>query len=194
MNHYERLGVSPTADPAVIKAAYRARVAAAHPDRADGARDERLRTAETAALNAAYAVLTDPVRRADYDRELTAESQHADPVQRSTRRTASPSPRSETRTAGQDRPRRPDPGGLGRWFLTDPGGQWAAVALLGALSLLPIPFGGGLFTSLNFFCSSALPLIVAQWAVSRRVSGSPAGLLAFGLFGLLRALSPIKLR
>ena len=194
MNHYECLGVSPTADPAVIKAAYRARVTAAHPDRAAGARDERLRTAETAALNAAYAVLSDQLRRADYDRELGTQSGPKQQARPSTQRTASPSPRSEPETPAPKRWRRPDPASLGRWFLADPGGQWAAIALLGCLSLLPIPFGGGLFTSLNFFCSSALPLIVAQWAVSRRVSGSPAGMLAFGLFGLLRALSPIKLR
>ncbi len=64
--HYRTLQVDPAADPEVIQAAFRRLAARYHPDAAHasgGAPDG----ARMAALNAAYAVLSDPVARARYD-------------------------------------------------------------------------------------------------------------------------------
>lgn len=60
---YEILGVAATADPDVIRAAYRALSKAHHPDRGGDADTY-------AQINAAYETLSDPGRRAAYDQEL----------------------------------------------------------------------------------------------------------------------------
>ncbi|MCA9729970.1 MAG: DnaJ domain-containing protein [Candidatus Eisenbacteria bacterium] len=62
-DHYATLAVDPAASPAEIKAAYRRRSRELHPDynRRPGA------TREMAALNAAYAVLSEPAARERYD-------------------------------------------------------------------------------------------------------------------------------
>jgi curved DNA-binding protein CbpA len=57
---YETLQVQPCAEPEVIRAAHRALAAKWHPDR--GATPERM-----IAINAAWRVLGDPGRRADFD-------------------------------------------------------------------------------------------------------------------------------
>ncbi len=62
MNHYEALGVSNDATPEEIKAAYRKLAQDSHPDREKGS-EEKFQ-----AVNAAYQVLSDPQKRADYDR------------------------------------------------------------------------------------------------------------------------------
>lgn len=61
MNHYEILGVRRDATEADVKRAYRRASKHAHPDR-EGGSHERMQ-----AVNAAYAVLGDARRRADYD-------------------------------------------------------------------------------------------------------------------------------
>lgn len=61
-DHYAVLGVAPTADPEVIRAAYRVLAQRHHPDRnasTDGSAMVR--------LNQAYAVLSCPKRRAEFD-------------------------------------------------------------------------------------------------------------------------------
>ncbi len=63
---YGELGVEPDADRATIERAWRAAVAAAHPDRA-GPDDGRAATDQTARLNIARDWLVDPVRRQRYD-------------------------------------------------------------------------------------------------------------------------------
>jgi curved DNA-binding protein CbpA len=60
-NHYETLDVSPDATQEDIRAAYRKKARDNHPDREWG--DE----AQMALVNQAYAVLSDPERRARYD-------------------------------------------------------------------------------------------------------------------------------
>lgn len=69
---YRTLQVDPAAEDCVIRAAYRALMKQYHPDRGgDAAYAQR--------LNAAYAVLADPVARAAYDRQLRqrrADSEH----------------------------------------------------------------------------------------------------------------------
>ncbi len=61
---YAMLGVAPTATPAEIRQAYRRLVRQYHPDRHPGDPAAHARMVE---INAAYAVLSDPDRRAAYD-------------------------------------------------------------------------------------------------------------------------------
>lgn len=61
MNPYETLGVEKDASPEDIKAAYRREVSKAHPDREGGSAEAAQK------VNDAYAVLSDPERRARYD-------------------------------------------------------------------------------------------------------------------------------
>jgi preprotein translocase subunit Sec63 len=65
---YAVLGVARTATPDEIKAAYRELVAKYHPDRHQGNPLEELAAAKLAELNRAYEILSDPERRAAYDR------------------------------------------------------------------------------------------------------------------------------
>ncbi len=65
--HYERLGVSPTASAAEIRAAYRRLARQHHPDARGGQH-----STEMAAINEAWRVLSDPVRRVRYDAGLRA--------------------------------------------------------------------------------------------------------------------------
>jgi formylglycine-generating enzyme required for sulfatase activity len=69
VNHYELLDVSPGATQDDIKAAYRILVQLYHPDRLQHANEKVRQYAEERLkkINAAYTVLSDPVRRADYD-------------------------------------------------------------------------------------------------------------------------------
>jgi curved DNA-binding protein CbpA len=62
-DHYATLQVAPSAEPAVIAAAYRALARRYHPDVAGGEGEAMMRR-----LNAAWEVLGDPERRAAYDR------------------------------------------------------------------------------------------------------------------------------
>jgi hypothetical protein len=66
---YDTLGVPPDATAEEIKAAYRRHLKYWHPDH--NTRPDALARAK--AINEAYEVLADPVRRADYDRTLAAE-------------------------------------------------------------------------------------------------------------------------
>lgn len=75
---YSVLGVLPTADPVVIKAAYRALAQIYHPDKWSGNSSEA--HARMATLNAAFKILGDASLRADYDarqvRQKTASYRH----------------------------------------------------------------------------------------------------------------------
>lgn len=67
---YDVLEVSPHASPEVIKAAYRQLALKYHPDRQPTAQarihaEERMKQ-----INAAYAILSDPARRREYDRQI----------------------------------------------------------------------------------------------------------------------------
>lgn len=68
MNYYDVLGVSPTADDFVIKAAYKALAQRYHPDKFHGnAKDAADAEVKMRQLNEAYQVLSDPAKRRDYD-------------------------------------------------------------------------------------------------------------------------------
>ena len=66
MDYYAILGVDPTAEDIVIRAAYKALAQRYHPDRFVGSKDEAHRRMSD--LTKAYDVLADPVRRQKYDR------------------------------------------------------------------------------------------------------------------------------
>jgi curved DNA-binding protein CbpA len=65
VDYYAVLGVLPSAEDAVIKAAYRALAQRYHPDRNPSNQAEA--TAKLAQINSAYAVLSDPATRDKYD-------------------------------------------------------------------------------------------------------------------------------
>jgi molecular chaperone DnaJ len=67
---YDLLEVSPNASPEVVKAAYRQLALKYHPDKQPDARARQQAEERMKAINAAYDVLSDPVRRAEYDRRL----------------------------------------------------------------------------------------------------------------------------
>lgn len=68
-DHYATLGLDRKCTLAQVRTAYRLLAKRHHPDLNGGAAEA---LAQTQALNAAYEVLSDPARRAAYDRELTA--------------------------------------------------------------------------------------------------------------------------
>ena len=64
-DYYANLGVVPTAEDVVIRAAYKALVQRYHPDRYSG--DQAEANAKMAEINEAYGVLSDPIMRKQYD-------------------------------------------------------------------------------------------------------------------------------
>jgi curved DNA-binding protein CbpA len=65
IDYYSVLGVSPSADDVVIRAAYRALAQRYHPDKWGG--DLKVANERMAELNAAFAVLSDAEKRKEYD-------------------------------------------------------------------------------------------------------------------------------
>src|SRR6476660_10300558 len=102
-NPYLVLGVSPTATPAEITHAYRDRLRAHHPATrhtpSSQIADEHLRQ-----VLAAYALLRDPARRADFDRATT---RAAMPPAHRRQRPTPPPPPPTSRVAARSRHRDP---------------------------------------------------------------------------------------
>jgi hypothetical protein len=73
LDYYAILGVHPTAEDVVIRAAYKALAQRYHPDRFAGSKDEAHRRMSD--LTKAYEVLADPVRRPKYDRRRVTYTQ-----------------------------------------------------------------------------------------------------------------------
>lgn len=78
-DYYAILGLSPTSEDVVIRAAYRALIRRYHPD----GNDSTAATDRTREINAAYAVLIDPEKRAEYDELRAAEARPNARLQRS---------------------------------------------------------------------------------------------------------------
>lgn len=95
MDPYEALGIVPTATAAEIRRAYRRKALQCHPDRG-GTHGQMER------LNRAYALLSDPVARRDYDLQRRPPRPPSPPASRRTGETPSPKP---------PRRGRSDPGG-----------------------------------------------------------------------------------
>lgn len=75
-DYYATLGVLPTAEDVVLRAAYRALAQRYHPDRFNGPKDDANR--RMAEINDAYAVLSDTTRRREYDRLRGSRAQAGD--------------------------------------------------------------------------------------------------------------------
>lgn len=76
MDYYAILGVLPSAEDVVIRAAYKALAQRYHPDRFTGAKEESHR--RMAEINEAYATLSDPEKRKEYDKSRGAGTQSSD--------------------------------------------------------------------------------------------------------------------
>lgn len=81
MNHYDTLGVPSTAGAGQIAAAYKRKARLVHPDRHQGADARVIAEAERAmrAINEAWEVLGDPVRRRVYDESMRPATRPAPP-------------------------------------------------------------------------------------------------------------------
>jgi curved DNA-binding protein CbpA len=76
-NYYAILGVTSSASTAEIKRAYRRLARQHHPDLNAQAKDEQIKR-----LNEAYAVLSDPQKRAAYDERIRQARQRAEAARR----------------------------------------------------------------------------------------------------------------
>ena len=101
VDHYERLGVDRDFTPADLRRAYRELARLHHPDRNQG--DAQSATQTMAAINEAFEVLSDPVKRFDYNRSLRRGTSQA----KSTTHTSPAA--GQTKRAAPGRPARPTP-------------------------------------------------------------------------------------
>lgn len=69
MNYYELLEIAENASREVIKAAYKAQVAKYHPDNVKSGNLEKMQE-----LNVAFEILSDPVRRKEYDKKIKSQN------------------------------------------------------------------------------------------------------------------------
>ena len=93
--YYELLQVSPTADLEIITGAYRSLIRRHHPDR----NPSPIAEATTKRLNEAWEVLSDPAKRAEYDRTFAGGSSSR----------PAPPPRPPNRPTQETPPPRPKP-------------------------------------------------------------------------------------
>lgn len=101
--HYDNLKISRDAPPEVIRAAYKALSQKHHPDRNSGSSESHR---VMAIINAAYDVLTDPVKRAEHDAWIQEQEASERAAARRAQGGARPGPESSTAsTASAGRPR-----------------------------------------------------------------------------------------
>ena len=117
-SYYELLQVTPTADLKIITTAYRALIRRHHPDRNPSPSAD----ATTKLLDEAWEILSDPARRAEYDRTFAADSPSRPappprPPNRPTQETPPPRPKpSPPPRASQPEPNGDDSGEFGAGF------------------------------------------------------------------------------
>jgi hypothetical protein len=130
-DHYEELGVPRTADAEAIRTAYRALAKQLHPDLSEGdggdSKEAFLR------LQEAYGVLSDPERRARYDRDLDRQAAMTQAAREAAHRPIRPRPiqaraaPTAARPAAAVRPRTSSPMSSRIWGLS---GYLAAIGLV----------------------------------------------------------------
>lgn len=156
-NYYKLLNVGPASDSVAIRAAYRALIRKYHPDKFDGDRSHAERVSKS--LNEAYAVLSDPRRRAGYDATLAAGRKRALKSGAASSSLARNRPSTKTRRRAVRVTRR-QPAGKGasgaRHFVA---ASSASMLVLGALYFLPRDKGAepGAFPS-NEYSAGAFTL------------------------------------
>ena len=126
-SYYALLQVTPTADLEIITAAYRALIRRHHPDRNPSPTAD----ATTKRLNEAWEVLSDPAKRAEYDRQFAAGSSSR----------PAPPPRPPNRPTQETPPPRPKPSPPPRASGPEPTGGgwlvfWVGIVLLGILGVV----------------------------------------------------------
>lgn len=133
-DYYRVLGVSPTSEDVVIRAAYKAMMLKYHPDTYKGDPQEGERKAKE--LNEAYEVLGDPARRAEYDARMSRASGRAGRAQSEGQSSAG------QQSAGRtySRPNPPPPSkpervrvGWGKDFFRNAGLALVALLVIGAI-------------------------------------------------------------
>ncbi len=159
-DHYAVLQVHPSAHPDVIQAAYRRLALIYHPDKNPSAEAARM----MARINVAYEVLSDPERRAEYDRERRALSDNASYTPPYETEPADYSATSESGRESRD---------SGRRFTTVPVGQ--AVRSAAAVIKLQIAFFGRPISALAAVIA-LLPIAVLGFTISTSVGDALWGL------------------
>lgn len=97
---YRLLGVSPTADGDALRRAYFALARRWHPD----VTDDPAATGRMQEINSAYELLSDPTRRATYDRQTRPHRSKRDARKQPARPTRPPQPRAEPAVSRVDVP------------------------------------------------------------------------------------------
>ena len=108
LDHYQELGLARDADAEAIRTAYRTRAKQLHPDLSDSA--DAQSKVPFLRLQEAYDVLRDPLRRAQYDRELARQAEMAAAARGAVRTSLVP-------VAAQASPKPPPPGPGFRLFV-----------------------------------------------------------------------------
>ena len=132
MNLYELFQVQPNAHSEIIQAAYRRLILRYHPDRNKSIDAQEM----TQKLNSAYEILSDPVKRAAYDREFSGGSEGA-PHREKSDRSPVPPPSSSARPTIRYIERLP---------------LWAWLTLIGgALAIAAALIAGGAGVQIDWF-------------------------------------------
>ncbi len=177
---YAILGVPPTASEHAITLAYRGQIKRVHPDYAISDADRRRRTTASATLNDAYAVVSDPLQRVEYDlrraRRTAAALRAAVKADEAARHAAGAPVRADASPAS-DRAGRtpgathaaPDPSDTAwTWLRATHEGQWVALVLAGLAIWLfglatPLPRQPGPDLTLLVAVLLAQPVLAGRW-------------------------------
>ena len=130
-SYYELLQVSPTADLEIITAAYRALIRRHHPDRNPSPTAD----ATTKLLNEAWEVLSDPTRRADYDRGLGVQTNRPAPPPRPPNRPTQETPPPRPKPSPTPKASEPEPDNIEMGFDIEPEFLWGLIGLLAVVAL-----------------------------------------------------------